>query len=229
MLPQNRRVVNVLAGFKMMTQSDTYEKEESDADLEAVRKVIAGCADDAPPQTTERTEAEDASLAAGEGRGKWRFPQLKKAPDSEQALPLNGQTGVVASACRTALSRMKTYRPERKRILRTSLVLMLLLQPFFVIGWTVFLIGLVVALYVFWGGDVFWRKLIAVYQAAERKWPAPARQLKIRSYVISKRWNSLQDRIPQQVADRLRGPDLRQLAMADAQHEAILSERLGRL
>lgn len=216
----------------MTSQEKTSKTVElTDTDLLAVRRIMA---DGAHIEPTDRkgqaaSGRHNAEMEKPAPRGQKRLPHLAQLVDSGQASREKSTRALISSVCRAVLARIRTYHPERKRILHTSLVLMLLLQPFFVIGWTFFLLGLVVALYVFWGGDLFWRRLIALYQKAERRWPEPARRLKLKAYVAGKKWDGILDRIPERLADPLRGPDLRRIATADAAHDAILSERLTRL
>lgn len=216
----------------MTSQNNTSKTGiKADADLLAVRRLMEDSAQTVSPDgEQDRAQGESKSnRKPAVLRGRSVLPPLERA--GSQSLPPQGGAAqkLFRSACRTAFDRAKTYRPERKRILWTSLVLMLLLQPFFVIGWSVFCVGLVVALYVLWGGDVFWRRLIAVYQNAARRWPEPARSVKLRAYVIGKKWDWIVDRMPDRLAEQLRAPDLRGIIAADAQHEAVLSERLSRL
>jgi hypothetical protein len=130
---------------------------------------------------------------------------------------------------RLALERAKTYDPDTKTILRTSLVLLLILRPFLVIGWTLFAAFVVILTYLFMGPDQFWRQIIALHRAFARRRPEAARVLKLRAYVIARKWDSLLCWVPQGLADMLRSPDLRELIAADARHDEAMAKRLGRL
>ena len=224
LFPQNRRVVKVLTGHEMTSQRETSKPETKlDADLLAVRKVIEDNGDDVVSTARGETNTR-ADL-----RGRAALPPLEETAEPPGRSSGRSVKQLVRAGCHAAYLRAKAYRPERKRILWTSLVLMLLLQPFFVIGWSLFCVGLVVALYLLWGGNVFWRRLIAIYQKAAHRWPEPARHIKLRAYVMGKKWDWILDRVPDRIADQLRGPDLRRIIAADAQHDAVMSERLTRL
>ncbi len=194
--------------------------ESEDAAVQAVRTLIE---DEAAPLETVSAEDNVTSVRAAQ------LPPLAAAEDNVPADETSILRRHLEPAWQEMLARIKAYRPDRKRILWTSLVLMLLLQPFFVFGWSLFVIVLVWAVYVFWGGDVFWRRIIAMYYWGHQRWPETARQVKLRAYVMGKKWDWILDRAPDRLADYLRGPDVRRIIAADAEHHAAMSDRLTRL
>ena len=128
-----------------------------------------------------------------------------------------------------AIDKAKAYDPDRKTILRTSFILLLILRPFLLIGWALFGAFTVILSYLFMGPDRFWRQIIALHRAFARRRPDAARVLKLRAYVIARKWDSLLRWVPQGLADMLRSPDLRELIAADARHDEAMAKRLGRL
>lgn len=159
----------------------------------------------------------------------------KQTPDqaASHAQPPQTASGFPTGKCgfvmQSMLTRACRYRPERKSILWTSLVLMLLLQPFFVFGWSLAVVCFVVALYYFMGADTFWRRVIDGYRKAHRYWPQTARQAKLRAYVFAKKWDRFLNRLPDGMSDQFRVPDLRDVLAADAAHDAAMSDRLTRM
>ena len=128
-----------------------------------------------------------------------------------------------------AVEAVRNYRPESKLILRTSLILLLLLQPFFILGSMLVTVLLTFACYFYAGSDRFWRKIIRAYGALAKRQPDIARSLKLRAYVISRQWDSIVGHLPERIADAWRSPDLRSLVRADENHARAMNKRLDRL
>lgn len=201
-------------------EDTSLSKEHGDPDLAAVRMLI-----DSHPAPA----AEDVGAQGPDQQGAGRFPDLAKAdvpsvPHSSDRLRRRA-----ARVRGTVMARVKAYDPDAKTIVWTSVVLMLLLQPVFVLGWSLALIAMVLAVYWLIGGDQFWRRVIRAYELAEPRWPVAARQAKLRGYAAAKKWDRLLSRLPVAVSDRLRVPDLRDVIAADAAHDAVMSDRLTRL
>jgi hypothetical protein len=127
------------------------------------------------------------------------------------------------------LRRALAYRPERRSVLLTASVLLVLLRPGLVLAALLLCGILVAACYCSLGADAFWRRLLGLHQAWARRQPEPARRAWLRAMLLSRKWERLIARWPDRLADRLRPPDLRGLLAADARHHAALSDRLGRL
>ena len=202
-------------------------KAQIDYDIAAVRAVIE--------------EAEQPEFDPEPVIQKWTTPGGSETPDqgeSGKAKPSNDAKGstepswvklAIMHGLAWCLNRIKTYRPERKRILLTSLVLLLLLKPFFVIGWTAVGFIAVVLTFAILGADAFWRKVIDLYRLFARRKPAAARQLKIRAYLVARKWDRILQLAPAGLADQLRPPDLRDIVAADARHETAMQDRLQKI
>lgn len=214
---------------------------ETDAELQAIRSLVQVN----KTEVAVRATTEVASQAASPTQSTRQEATALPNPAARKMLPpvsASEDTGAVDTedapgkativlrrASAWALHQIKTYRPIRKNILWTSLVLLLLLKPFMVIGWTITLIVTVCVVFFALGADTFWRKVISLYQGYRRRYPEAARVLKVRSYAMAKKWDRLLNRLPDRMADVLRVPDLRALVKADARHDAALSDRLTRL
>lgn len=207
----------------------------NDADIRAVRTLIAENATDASApkvgtveaRSTVATKLEDLLIRRRAGVA--QFPELAgpAEPVSEKS------TGKFKQFARdgayASLQSIKSYRPERRRIFRTSLILMLLLQPFLILGWSLAAGAAVMIYYLSVGGDAFWCKVLSVYSWMQKRWPETARAIKLRAFVLGRRWDRVLLDLPSGMADHLRPPDLRQMIAADAQHDAALNDRLNRL
>ena len=205
-------------------QQDTKSRSQTmmDADLLAVREMMAAAQSEGRPSDVEAS-ASRPRAPRGEKFAK-TMPRLAPQPVSEPA-----QQGRSARLAGFAWQRVRAYRPQRKRVLLTSLVLLFLLQPMFVLGWTAFGVVAVLICYHAMGGDAFWQRIVTLFRALERRRPAVARRIKLRSYAFSKKWERQIDRLPLQLADSLRLPDLRHLLAAEERHDAVLSDRLRKL
>lgn len=194
---------------------------EADSDLIAVRKLI------------------DQSNVVTGGAGQQAIAHhIGSAPaDDILDTTIHAPQDTAPKGRRVQMSRLmsravqyaKTYRPKRKVIMGTSGALIVLLYPVAVMGWLLVIGILCLALYLIIGQERFWRGIIALFQAYAKKRPGRARVLKVRAYLVAKRWDRAVDWLPDGLADVLRAPDLRAIVAADARHDAVLSDRLGRL
>ena len=151
-------------------------------------------------------------------------PAVPEEPKEPSRFALAGQR-----ATDWVIFKVRTYRPERKSILLTSLVLLVLLKPFMMIGWSLVAAFALLLTFLFLGGDRFWRMVIVLFRAFARRNPSAARVVKLRAYVIARKWNRLMEWVPQGLADCISAPDLREMIAADARHEVALHDRLNRL
>ncbi|QJF50167.1 hypothetical protein [Roseobacter ponti] len=197
-----------------MSDNRSAAQEESkgaDADVLAVRSLIETTRADPGEEVAAVNEA-----SASETRG------VAARPGAADRRPGGDLVAWL-------LARVRAYRPERRAVLVTSAVLLLLLQPVFVIGWGVLLGILFVAFYLIVGEERFWKGVISQFRRYARRRPDAARRLKVRAWVLSRRWDRYTGILPDAVADMLRSPDLRAMIVADQKHAAALSERLNRL
>jgi hypothetical protein len=181
----------------------------------------------AADRPTVATKLEDLLVRRRSGAG--QLPQLAGEAENHPGDRPGTFTQFVRAAATAGVQSIASYRPERGRIVRTSLVLMLLLQPLLVLGWSLAAAAGVAIYYLSVGGDAFWRKVISIYRWMQTRWPEMARRIKLRAFVIGRRWDRVLLELPSGLADQLRPPDLRQMMAADARHDAALAERLGRL
>ena len=199
--------------------------EANDSDVLAVRNLMDSAGDTNDCAATDETVVEQAPEVT---HAKSHQSTETEAPDPRAAQP-SYTSRLLRSGALWAMHRIKTYRPDRRAILLTSAVLLLILKPFMVIGWTLFAGFVVLLCYLFMGGERFWRAIIAIFQKFKRRRPAAARVLKLRSYVIARKWNGLMQWAPQGICDFFQVPDLREIIAADTRHEAAMSDRLRRM
>lgn len=215
----------------------------TDAELEAIRNLMGTVAAAPAPATPEVAQGLPKPVAEVAPQEPVATIKQRQARAPSQTAPQQSPSQPAATTPKPpsraavlarqafffCLARIKAYRPERKRILLTSLVLMLLLKPFFVIGWTTVAIMAVVVTFAIMGADEFWRKVVELYQRFARWRPDTARVLKLRAYVWARKWNRLLRFVPDGLADQMRPPDLRELMVADAKHASAMQDRLQRL
>ncbi|WP_298845305.1 hypothetical protein [uncultured Roseobacter sp.] len=128
-----------------------------------------------------------------------------------------------------ALTSIRTYRPDRKSILLTSLVLLTLLWPHLIIGSVLISVLSLLAAYFVMGHEVFWRRALGCFSLFQRVAPQTGRKLRARLWLGARKWARLTGLLPESFARRLQLPDLRAIAGARDRHDAVLSERLSRL
>ncbi|WP_227270942.1 hypothetical protein [Roseobacter weihaiensis] len=202
--------------------------QEDDADIRAVRRLMTHDEDHETATGAVEKIMPDKKLLVGSSR---------QPPDIATSQARNQASRTRTPRCESrlaevgakGLSRLKAYRPDRKSIAWTSLVLLLLLRPLLVIGSALAVMGLVILCYIVVGGDVFWRRVIRLFETLERRAPVLARQIKLRAYAFGKKWDRALARLPDPISDGLRGPDLRRVIAAEAHHDAVLTDRLKRL
>ncbi len=190
-----------------------------DADLLAVRNLIAQTDKlQAKPLQTPRDPLPKQSVVDTTGA---RRPVQKSS-----------SSGLKSNAKRVAKilwARIKAYRPECKSVLLTSMVLLLILKPFMVLGWVVCFVAMIVFFHFVLGSDDFWRRIAKMFKAWERVQPKQARVLKLRTYAATKKWEKMASKLPSWIAHYLRPPDLRGLLAAERRHNTALNQRLSRL
>ena len=216
-----------------------HPKEENgvlnDADIQAVRTLIAENATDASAPRVGALEARSTvaskleDLLTSRRAGVAQFPELAGQAETVCEKSTGKFKRFARDAAHASLQSIKSYRPERRRIFWTSLILMLLLQPFLILGWSLAAGAAVLIYYLSVGGDAFWCKVLSVYSWMQKRWPDTARKIKLRAFVLGRRWDRVLLELPAGLADHLRPPDLRQMMAADAQHDAALNDRLSRL
>lgn len=211
-----------------MDEVRSVPKDTADAEILAIRTLISE-EQSVPEKRPER--AGESNIATQ--RKSDRLPAIEPVEEPRVAMSERLKSGRVAQGAGVVTeflwTRIKAYRPQRKSILLTSLVLLLVLQPGLVFGWTLAFISALAFCYFVMGGDAFWRKVVTVFKAWERRQPAPARGLKLRAYLFSKKWQKLLSKFPDRMTDALQLPELRGLLAADEKHDAALTARLNSL
>lgn len=192
-------------------------KQNVDAEILAVRALI----DESAKLKVTHYDKKPKARAS-------RFPALEPAPTATAA-PAEKQPNLTGRALDAIWQRVRSYRPVRKNILATSSVLLVLLHPFIVLSATLFVFGCILVSYFMAGADTFWRRVVTLFQKWERRNPPAARQVKLRAFKFSKKWERTLNWLPDRMADSMRLPELRGLLAADDKHEAALSDRLSRL
>ena len=205
-------------------QQTAAHVDEPDAETLAVRSLMLS-------ENDEKVEQDPS--------GNWRRAQVQQTPRRPISTPVVSEitSGKLRPQMRAQASRLasrvrgavRNYEPDRKVIIRTSAILLVLLKPALVFG-TLFLgVFALLLSYLFAGPERFWRAVVSLYRAYARKRPQAARILKLRAYKIAKKWNRVLSWAPQGVADALRVPDVTAMLAADARHESAMTLRLNRL
>lgn len=194
-----------------MVQRD-IENGDVDADVAAIKNLLA--------QT-------DAEVASASKRGRKRRAK-SVAPKEVKPKKPRGPSQTLRLA-QWLLLQARTYRPNRKVIIRTSLLLLLILHPFWVIGIVLLSVLCAVGALVFLGPDTVWRKIIAYYRFVAQRHSRLARVVRARAYVLARKWDRWVQYLPEGIGQALKSPDLRTIAAEDGLHETAMAQRLSRL
>ena len=127
------------------------------------------------------------------------------------------------------ISAVRSYRPDRRSVLLTAAVLLVLLQPGLVAGIGLLILASVLLAYFGMGHEAFWARALGCFAIMRRWAPDTGRVLRVRLWVAARRWNRLTGLLPESLAQRLRLPDVRGIAAATERHDAVLTDRLSRL
>jgi hypothetical protein len=212
-----------------------------DPDLTAIRNLLAKSRhEEAEPasgrdlardmhRNADRLRARAPEQAASRNGRPPVEPRQRSAASEAEPTPKPASPGFGARIKQAGLRKMRSYQPRTKVVLGTSFVLLLFLHPGATIGWLLFALIFLVALYLIVGEDRFWRAVAAVHGRYARISPGGARRLKVRAQLAARKWNRWVLVLPQGLADSLQAPDVRALVMAEARHDAVLTERLSRL
>ena len=211
---------------------------EEDTELAAIRAILAG-ADVETAREVGRLSKRETSGDPRE-RGEIRKVRLPRGPSKAHQLPPLSDVDAEDEQSDTVIQRSAEiaacgaravggYRPQSGRILRTSLILMLLLQPFLTLGSFLMTFGIAVACRLYSGQERFWGKVISTYRVLARHMPDAARVLKLRAYVVARRWDAFVGQLPEKLAEACSSPDLRGMIRAEEQHLKSVSSRLNRL
>lgn len=216
--------------------------EIDDSDLIAIRNLLmenteplraARQAPETAPKPARPLSASPVSRQASAPEAIVRAPVPQPAAGHADAE--NGTQSQKVSAGRSAavkaaaLRKIRAYRPRTKVVIGTSLVLLFVLHPISMIGWTIFTMIFVLALYLIIGEERFCRGLLAVQARYRRINPSAARVFGLRLRLAARKWNRWVTFLPQGMADALQTPDISAVMRAEARHEAALTDRFSRL
>ncbi len=202
-------------------------KPEPDRELTAIRTLIQ-------EQDVSRDTSAASSGASSPLRSAARLPRLTSAEPETSAAPVAPQEGgaarrrlrhLLSKATRSVIS----YRPERKKILLTSLVLLLILQPMWIVVPTLLCAIALAIAYHNMGSDGFWQRVVTLFRHWETRQPDKARVARLRAALWARKWDRLLAKLPGDWALHWRAPDLKAIAAAEAKHDAALTDRLTRL
>ena len=211
-----------------MGKAPSVSKVDEDEDILAVRALIAQTDTAKVEVRSELPERSDAHV-----RKRVRLPAIEAVSEPGPDPEPRQRTAHMKKQARIVLAvlwlRIKTYRPHRGSVLLTSLVLLLVIQLAFVLGWTFLGLVIVLGCYFVMGSEAFWRRVLVLFATWQRIQPSSARSLKVRAYVLSRKWDKIIAKLPERLARKAQLPDLRNLMAADERHHAALNERLGRL
>ncbi|MEM1075171.1 MAG: hypothetical protein AAF665_16805 [Pseudomonadota bacterium] len=198
-------------------------KDGADKDLLAIRALMTR---QERVSETLTAQKELAQPLADPSKDYDQQPSFEPEADIRQETPDRSKRRTAVTLLR---QRVLSYRPDRKVIFRTSLILLLLLQPFWVIGLTLALVGSVLLCHALMGAEAFWLRIIGLYRVFARRWPDHARAVKLRAYKSGKKWDLFLSRRAPRIRDMFGTPDLRHISQAETRHDQILSERLQRV
>lgn len=198
--------------------------EIDDADLIAIRNLLR---EDRNSESSAHEMPETKS--AGRASARTVFPKVRSAEAPAKGWTTGSSTGLIATFKDTALSRIRSYRPSVKAIIGTGLVVLFLLNPVSVIGWTLVGAVFMLSLYMIAGEERVCRSLAAVHARYERINAKSARVLGVRCRLAARKWNRWVSILPQRMADTLQAPDFRAVMRAEIRRDAALEDRLKRL
>lgn len=186
-----------------------------DATVAAVRQFMVDSATSKYPQETALVSRAPAGLAAA-----------KSAGNDNRTVAPSPEMNVSASNWR---SRIPGPSPTRKSFVIGGVILLVALNLQVVFWLLLFVIAAIIGSCLFWGSDALWHCVISGFRWLKQRHPPTARHLKVRGYLLTKRWDRVVGCLPAAFADGMKSPDLRAIAAADAQHDAALTARLSRL
>lgn len=128
--------------------------------------------------------------------------------------------------CGHALSWLQDHR---RWALVALLAVFALMRPGLAVGLILVVVIVVASMRIALGAEIFWRRVLAFHAVVETHRPGFARTIKLRVFVLSRKWQRLLDRLPEAISDPLRPPNLPALLAADARHDAVLAARLNQL
>lgn len=202
-----------------MMNTEKPQSIREDTIIDAVKSVMA---DQAQETTSELIASK--GIGAGDAAPAALSRDMAGAGYSENSGHADG-----GQTLRLLLSTVREYRPSRTHVLTTALLLLVVLKPGLVFGGLATVLLALGACYMVWGHDVFWGRVIALYRRFQKWSPERARRVRVRAYLMAKRWDRVVGFLPGPMCEALKSPDLRAMAVAEETHSAILSARLDRL
>ena len=187
-----------------------------DATAVAVRQCMVDSAASQPSGDTARVSRAPAGLATLKHSGEGSCVGASLSSEMELSLA-------------NWLSRIPGKSPTRRSYVIGGVILLVALNIQVVFWLLLFLFSGIVLSYIYWGSDGFWHRVILSFRWVKRRYPRTARQLKVRSFLLAKQWDRAVQGLPAAFPDHMKSPNLRDMAAADAQHDAALTERLRRL
>ncbi|MEM7520430.1 MAG: hypothetical protein AAF307_05270 [Pseudomonadota bacterium] len=126
-------------------------------------------------------------------------------------------------------ARLTGYRPTSKHILVALAALIVFFRPWLVVGLVFIALMATVCVFLIFGYDGFWQRVLGFARWYADRRPARAQELHRKLDSFALKWDAFLDRFPEGTVDGLYLPDLSDLAKADARHEEAVDRRLSGL
>lgn len=127
------------------------------------------------------------------------------------------------------LAALRGFQPTTRHLALASAALLFVVRPhWFVIGALLALL-LVIGTFMTLGADRIWHGILAWLDRVEARDPARAAALRCKLDRFACRWDGVLDIFPDGMVDSLYMPDFQAMKQAEANHDAVVSDRLNRM
>lgn len=150
------------------------------------------------------------------------FPELAQDAHVEQ------RPGILHELWST-ISRTRRFEPKTRHLALACAALLFVLRPHWFAIASVFVIFVICTTFLTLGADRVWAFVLNWLDRIERKDSARAEEMRAKLDMFAYRWDSILDVLPDGMASGLYMPDFQSLQMAEAEHQEVVAERLGRM
>ena len=205
----------------VLTEDTTPPKPEKPRMVKAEAKPVAESAQAAPQRAfVERTIQEAPRRRATD------LPELEAA---DTAAPRTGRVVRLLAAAKRLFAAIRGFQPTTRHLALASAALLFVVRPhWFVIG-AVLALLLTIGTFMTLGADRIWHGVLAWLDRVEARDPARAADLRAKLDSFACRWDGILDVFPDGMVDSLYMPDFQAMKQAEADHDAVVSERLSRM
>lgn len=134
-----------------------------------------------------------------------------------------------ASALDAVKAQILGYRPTAKHITLGVLVLLLLFRPWILFWTVVFGVFALIGLFLMFGYDGFWHRVMNIGRWYAKRNPARAVELNRKLDAFAMQWDMFLDHFPDGTVDGLYMPDFSEMATAESRHDEALDRRFANL